>query len=81
MSDPIHIESDGNVSLMMSNPNGSLVVTPAAKPPGRAGGDGVPARKGDRLVLRDESGQPWAIRVCLDGQLQTAKWPETTESR
>lgn len=27
----------------------------------------------DRLFLRDEAGQSWAITVATDGQLQTAK--------
>lgn len=28
------------------------------------------------LILRDETGQPWAISVRPDGQLQTARWPD-----
>lgn len=28
------------------------------------------------LILHDETGQPWAITVRPDGQLQTAKWPD-----
>jgi hypothetical protein len=30
----------------------------------------------DHLVLRDETGQTWAITVATDGQLQTAKHPD-----
>jgi len=30
----------------------------------------------DVLRLRDADGQPWAITVRADGQLQTAKWPD-----
>jgi hypothetical protein len=29
-----------------------------------------------QLILHDDSGQPWAISVRPDGQLQTAKWPD-----
>lgn len=30
----------------------------------------------ERLILRDETGQPWQITVRPDGQLQTAKYPD-----
>lgn len=67
MSDQIHIELDASdsVSLMVTNPNFPLTVNTSP----------------DRLILRDETGQLWAISVRPDGQLQTAKWLETTDSR
>lgn len=30
----------------------------------------------DKLILRDETGQAWAVSVRSDGQLQTAKYPD-----
>jgi uncharacterized cupin superfamily protein len=67
MPDQMYIDLDDSdsVSLVVSNPSYSLVVNPSP----------------DYLILRDETGQTWAISVHPDGQLQTAKWPETTESR
>lgn len=41
---------------------------------GTAGGDSIIAPR--QLIVSDETGQPWAISVRSDGQLQTAKYPD-----
>lgn len=39
------------------------------------GGNLLPAAPSpDRLILRDKTGQAWAISVRPDGHLQAAKW-------
>lgn len=39
-------------------------------------GSSVASPPPDQLILRDETGQPWAVTVHPDGQLQTARYPD-----
>jgi hypothetical protein len=35
----------------------------------------------DQLILRDANGQPWAVTVGADGQLQTGRYPDGKPSK
>lgn len=59
-----HDQDKANIEFV-STPNGAFFTMKSSR--------GTESGPRMTFVLHDETGQPWALRVCSDGQLQTEK--------